>query len=221
MPNLPHTHTPLRADVEGFTLIELLTVIATVAILVTILLPTIDTIRERARATTCLNNLRQLHGAATMFAMDNDQTMPRRKYPYVQDLWKYIYKDIPYRDWVDDIPVRLAGTIFECPSMYNDPGDVKRSYGINQKVARGYGNTSTQIPLSVIAEPEKLVYFGDSLASSDLLPKASGSSRCTLNPRHGGLVNLVFFDGHAESRTLTPEITEPENIYNAPFWLSR
>ena len=61
---------------RGFTLIELLVVIGIIAVLVSLLLPTVGRARESARRAACLSNLRQVHQAFLLFADDNDGRVP-------------------------------------------------------------------------------------------------------------------------------------------------
>ena len=61
---------------RGFTLIELLVVIAIIAILASILFPVYSRIKESARRTACLNNLRQIGIAFQQYAQDNDGRYP-------------------------------------------------------------------------------------------------------------------------------------------------
>lgn len=84
--------TPRRPLSSGFTLIELLTVIAIIGILASILIPTVSSVREKARQTQCANNLRQWGMAVNLYAAENKST-----YYIVNDkgvAWSQVGRDV-------------------------------------------------------------------------------------------------------------------------------
>ena len=67
---------------KGFTLIELLVVIAIIAILAAILFPVFQKVRENARRTACLSNLKQLGLGIVQYNQDFDEKEPCGANPY-------------------------------------------------------------------------------------------------------------------------------------------
>jgi len=63
---------------QGFTLIELLVVIAIIAVLMGVLMPSLGKARKQAWAIACLNNLRQIGIAMTMYTEANNGFVPRQ-----------------------------------------------------------------------------------------------------------------------------------------------
>src|SRR5262249_52464548 len=74
MPELAGTEGSMRRS--GFTVIELLVVIAVIAIIAALLFPVFAQANEKARAATCLSNLKQLGEAVMLYAQDYDDTYP-------------------------------------------------------------------------------------------------------------------------------------------------
>ena len=65
---------------KNFTLIELLVVIAIIAILAGMLLPALNSAREKGRGASCKNNLKQMHIAAMFYNSDFKEWNMAREY---------------------------------------------------------------------------------------------------------------------------------------------
>ena len=61
----------------GFTLIELLVVVAIIALLISILLPTLKKARDQARRTQCGVNIGQWGKALATYATENNDVLPK------------------------------------------------------------------------------------------------------------------------------------------------
>jgi prepilin-type N-terminal cleavage/methylation domain-containing protein len=91
-PRPPVASRPERSA-AGFTLIELLVVIAIIAILIGLLLPAVQKVREAAARATCTNNLRTVAAAAQRFSTQDLDRDGRPNYPTLALLLPFIEQD--------------------------------------------------------------------------------------------------------------------------------
>lgn len=67
---------------RGFSLVELLVVVAVIAILAALLLPSLSKAKQQAYTAACQNNLRQLMIAVNAYVADNNDVLPSNNYVY-------------------------------------------------------------------------------------------------------------------------------------------
>ena len=118
-----NTHLLRHAGVKHmcFTLIELLVVIAIIAILAAILLPALNSARERGRTASCINNLKQMGQFNGMYMNDTDYYVPRGNpsayYGWIPLLAQYAGYDVRNNgNSRYHVPSTLDMPIFQCPS---------------------------------------------------------------------------------------------------------
>jgi len=103
---------PVNSGQSGFTLVELLVVIGIIALLISILLPTLASARRSANSVKCLASLKEIGNAFSMYAMEN-----KGMYPAARDkMYQYTSTGaVAERRWTDLLAKYLnkKGSTFE------------------------------------------------------------------------------------------------------------
>lgn len=199
---------------QAFTLIELLTVIAIIGILAAILIPTMGAVRGKARQAQCASNLRQLHSATLLFAGDNKDRIPanlradvKQEHTWPVALLSYLSiagaADNP-KGILDETIGKRPLSVLACPSSSQNTRDSNLSdYAKNWYTGGNYLSSDPVVKLSGIANPSRTLLLadaGNSDGSTCVRDLHSSNSTWEFQARHSGRINVVFCDGHVESR---------------------
>jgi prepilin-type N-terminal cleavage/methylation domain-containing protein len=164
---------------RGFTLIELLVVIAIIAILAAILFPVFAKAREKARQTTCLNNLRQMSAAVNMYVQDNEEAF------FADGAQAWAVALTPYN----------GPSIYDCPTKTGKGTNTAPEYGVNPILfGRAMGDVDT---------PDNTVFAADlalPAARANFALRAD-SAGYDMDPRHLTGVVAAAVDGHVAYAT--------------------
>ena len=194
---------------KAFTLIELLVVIAILGLLAAVLFPVFAGVRERARRTACLNNLRQLAMAVQAYAQDNNDYIPPYNSwfgmklvdsgPFVPDHGADLVSCLnPYTHSRDiwfcpaDIYARTPSTAGSVNHLYLSYATTLAWYDRGKML--GHTRIDLRYPSSDAAPSQGLALFSDDpwqfAVNPDQIPPPYS---------HRGHFMYVMFDGHVKS----------------------
>lgn len=199
-----------------FTLIELLIVIAIIAILAAMLLPSLGQARNRAKAIKCTSQLKQMMTATIEYTGDYNGAIPQSYAPGLYDTnkgsWCWYQQIFGYLK-NKNIYLCPTGILLSCTTRSGNNGidlngdgvkdTIKLNYGMNARIGGYFDGTnsigSVHTKISQVRKPANTVYIMDYHNSLQFLE--GNLTNATVQEyafRHNKSANTGFIDGHVE-----------------------
>lgn len=193
-----------RGSRAAFTLIELLSVVAIIGVLAAIMIPSVAAIRESAKTSRCVSNLRQVGVAIQAYTNDNKGSLPSTGFygvssRYNRDQRNFQNQMLNYialnqsDTWANSATANTYSAIFDCPAYKGDFGG--KCYTMQKSVASITGTNVN--PWGVVNENGVSTAKAAKLAT--ISPKAQALldyEPTTTELSHGTFRNALYFDWH-------------------------
>ena len=210
----------------GFTLVELLVSIVIVAVLASISFAVAIRVKEKAGASVCVSNLRQVGSLMNAAAVENHGMYPHGGPPdgWIRRLCSQMVTDYPDTGGSGDAVFfeEGGGSIFNCPSDKDGCRELHKSYlanpwivGMKNGDGEWLGNgTFSPTRVQSIKQPARTFLIVEDWTRNSKLWRGNGLryqadlNKDAENPAHGGGRHFLYVDGHVEYLTRDPGLDE-------------
>lgn len=198
-----------------FTLVELLTVIAVIAILASLLLPSLSKAKNIVQASSCASNMKQLGLVFYQYSNDFDARMPIHKLTAEGNAWSRYTRELFTMGYLKESdPVKhYTAAIDICPAnvlLQEKAGTTSIKVNGTANYNGYYPNGNNQnIPVFIVRmqKPAACGMFDDGSKGSNFMSYAG------IYYPHSGKTNLLFFDAHAESKKMIDIPSSTSNVF--------
>jgi prepilin-type N-terminal cleavage/methylation domain-containing protein/prepilin-type processing-associated H-X9-DG protein len=215
-------HRPLR---RAFTLVELLVVISIIAILASLLMPSLKSARDRARSTACLSNLRQIGYALQLYVNENEGRVPPgddgtglRWETFLGVYCGYGSSAAKANQNLSWVPSLIRNNVFFCPAERGWP--VSRYYSalvVNLHLM-SHANAGPAVLLGAAGNPAATMYCADGNPEVNTFWTHEQYPNYMSN-RHSRGTNLLYLDCHV-GHVVASDLADTFSVAKAgiSFW---